>query len=929
MAFAVLAALGSACEQPPPVAEQARPAPAAPDDDAAGERAADVGVPAPAPAPAPATATATGLESKAGPPLAAGLSAGAAPAAGPSAGVAPAAVAEAPRVLKHPVIEADLLYAAKIERPKSPRRRRPSKKSSKPKKKKMTKSADSVPMGALGSVGFGSGGGSAMGAGKGGGGGGGASAAPRPSAHKPQEPRSKAKDKTSGNTRYLSADDSNSQASPVLVRQAINAGRYVDPSLVRTYEFLNYHSFEYAAPTAAEQLAVAATMRKTSEPEEFSLQVALRSADRARAEMKPLHTTIVLDTSGSMAGPSIELARQFVERFAGSARAGDAVSLVVANRDATALLEHSVVDAPEATARELAALLQRPEARPNDVTNLERGIKRAYEIAAKHATDQSASRVMLISDGAANFGRTSKRVIEKHAADADKQGIYLIGVGLGVGFNDMLMNAFTDRGRGAYVFLDSAAEIERVLAGRSFAANFDVSLKDVRLKMVMPDGWSVKSFHGEQISRSKSKVTPQYLAPNDQMIYHMILSAKPGENLAEARFEFEAEFAPIDRPEGAAPLEPAAAGEDAKKSAKKSAKKGAKKGAKDPEPARAHKQFAATAETMLGADARAPTRAAIKGNALVAFAETVKKMKYPLEQHREANLARFDKTRMYVEDAQQYLNDNELADLLTLMTRYRETLEYGERFAGARDQEEASPPDAVLGIPSAYVKSVKIKGARPKKAIKALTRLRDARKLVPQEGYRMLAISSGPVGNAWPAGTGELSQRTYADPQPRFMGNKRSRKPRERVHDLYQVTVELTAPQTAQSFSFDFNYFSAEYPEYIQQDFNDTFYAILRAESTHNGAPTNISFDANSNSIEVDNNYFENQFHPIPNWGTGFDFHGSTGWLRTSWPIRGGETFTLTFSVHDEGDGIFDSLALLDNFAFHDYPAVGTTDPLN
>jgi hypothetical protein len=149
------------------------------------------------------------------------------------------------------------------------------------------------------------------------------------------------------------------------------------------------------------------------------------------------------------------------------------------------------------------------------------------------------------------------------------------------------------------------------------------------------------------------------------------------------------------------------------------------------------------------------------------------------------------------------------------------------------------------------------------------------------------------------------------------------------VYDLHQVVLDLEAPAEARSFSFDFNYFSAEYPEYVQASFNDTFYAILEASSTNQGQATNISFDPNKQSIEVDNNYFENEFHPIPNTGTGFDNDGSTGWLRTSWPVRGGEQFTLTFSIHDEGDAIYDSVVLLDNFRFHAYEAVGNTDPLN
>ena len=76
---------------------------------------------------------------------------------------------------------------------------------------------------------------------------------------------------------------------------------------------------------------------------------------------------------------------------------------------------------------------------------------------------------------------------------------------------------------------------------------------------------------------------------------------------------------------------------------------------------------------------------------------------------------------------------------------------------------------------------------------------------------------------------------------------------------------------------------------------------MLEVPSTNNGKSTNIAFDA----------------------------HGSTGWLRTSRSIRAAERFVLTFSIHDEGDGIYDSLVVLDNFRWHEYDAVGTTDPLN
>lgn len=681
------------------------------------------------------------------------------------------------------------------------------------------------------------------------------------------------------NVRYLSADDSNSAASPVLVRQTIYAGRYVDPSIVRAYEFLNYHSFEYAP--GRDLATIDAQMRPTDNPDAFSLQVAVRGPDREREQMGPLHAVVLLDTSGSMAGNPSRLAHTFVRRFAQRLQPQDQLSVVVANRSARTILE--AVPADDALAPRLETALK-TQAQPNDVTNLERGIVTAYDVAVRHKSAEHATRVIVISDGAANYGRLSRKTIEKHAKDADGDGIYLAGIGIGTGFEDRLMDSFTDRGRGAYLFLDRLAEIDRVLDDGQFVANFDVALKDVRLKMEMPAGWRVKAFHGEQISRKKSKVTPQYLSANDQMIYHMLLEFDGSQAGAE-EFTFEAEFTPV----GAGPQ-------------------------------RVRRTFD---RSQMNAGAEI-----VKGNALVAFAESLRKVRYPLEPNREANLALWDETTRFVEDAARHLQDLELEELVRLAQRYRETLDLGERFPDARDEEDTSP-DAVLGIPVDTVQSVEIRSASSSRAVKGLSRLLNSRKLVPMEGYRFLAMSTGPVGNPWPAGGGELRMRRWPDPQPRFMGKRRVGKDWEPAHDLTQITLELTAPAEAQSFSFDFNYLSAEYPEFVNQSYNDTFYAILQAGSTNDGKKTNISFDANRNSIEVDNNYFENKFQPIPTTGTGFDRHGATGWLRTSWPIEPGETFTITFSIHDEGDAIYDSLVLLDNFKFHAHPAVGTTDPLN
>ena len=66
-------------------------------------------------------------------------------------------------------------------------------------------------------------------------------------------------------------------------------------------------------------------------------------------------------------------------------------------------------------------------------------------------------RVVLISDGGANAGVTDLDLIASEASDSDGEGTYLLGVGVGSPgvYKHELMDAVTDAGKGAYVFIDS------------------------------------------------------------------------------------------------------------------------------------------------------------------------------------------------------------------------------------------------------------------------------------------------------------------------------------------------------------------------------------------------------------------------------------------------------------------------------------------
>ena len=140
------------------------------------------------------------------------------------------------------------------------------------------------------------------------------------------------------------------------------------------------------------------------------------------------------------------------------------------------------------------------------------------------------------------------------------------------------------------------------------------------------------------------------------------------------------------------------------------------------------------------------------------------------------------------------------------------------------------------------------------------------------------------------------------------------------VNDYTELTLELRAPANAQGFAFDFNFVSVEFPEYVCTSFDDTFLAMLDSDAFEG----NVSFDSQDNRVSINVGFFdvcEPGLDPsctgggdLAGTGFGGSEGGGTGWLTTTAPVVPGEKFTITFSVHDEGDHILDSAVILDNF---------------
>nr|WP_240807119.1 VWA domain-containing protein [Polyangium spumosum] len=327
-------------------------------------------------------------------------------------------------------------------------------------------------------------------------------------------------DKDSPVILYLSADDSNSMGSPVQIRELLNMGITPSANLVRTYEFLNYYRIQYPAPPAGE-LSILPHMAETAVPGEIDLQLGVRSFDAVKPR-RPITVTFVLDTSGSMDGEPIKRERATVAAIAQSLAEGDIVNVVTWNTDNNVVLAGHKVTGPN----DEQLLAKANGIQASGGTDLSSGLAAGYKLAEQHYGAGRINRVILISDGGANVGVTDEGLIGLQSQDADKEGIYLVGVGAGPAeyYNDGLMDAVTDKGRGAYVYLDSTAEATRMFVDR-FDETMEVAARGVQVEITLPWYMRMYKFYGEEYSTNPEEIEPQHLAPSDAMIFNQVVKA--------------------------------------------------------------------------------------------------------------------------------------------------------------------------------------------------------------------------------------------------------------------------------------------------------------------------------------------------------------------------------------------------------------------
>lgn len=224
-----------------------------------------------------------------------------------------------------------------------------------------------------------------------------------------------------------------------------------------------------------------------------------------------------------------------------------------------------------------------------------------------------------------------------------------------------------------------------------------------------------------------------------------------------------------------------------------------------------------------------------------------------------------------------------------------------------------------------------------------------------QAGARMAALSSGTARQPTDLGYSDVNgfSKGYQCGHPQGFPKESPSCPGSitgQPNDATGLEIEVQPPSNAKGFSFDFKFYTYEWPGFVCSTYNDFFVALLTPFPAGQ-TDGNIAFDKMGNPVSVNNAFIEvcgcpgNPPNPCQAGGksfdcplgdfdligTGFGFdscsfcedHGGTGWLRTNAPIdKPAEKITIRFAVYDSGDGVLDTTTLIDNFRWIAKPGV-------
>jgi Ca-activated chloride channel family protein len=225
------------------------------------------------------------------------------------------------------------------------------------------------------------------------------------------------------------------------------------------------------------------------------------SLDAPRGEnknRKPLNISMVLDRSGSMHGEKLEYVKQAAATLVRQLGSSDTISLTSFDDEVTSVIFPGPCSSDN-TAESLIAGIQ-----SGGCTNLSGGYQQGIQYAGQGVSDDSISRILLLTDGLANRGIVDPNGIAELVRGALRKGISTTTIGVGLDYNEHLLGLMAENGSGSTYFIENPDDAPGIF-NEELGYLFDLAAQNVKVRFSpIIDGISLKQLNTYRVENDGS-----------------------------------------------------------------------------------------------------------------------------------------------------------------------------------------------------------------------------------------------------------------------------------------------------------------------------------------------------------------------------------------------------------------------------------------
>lgn len=198
---------------------------------------------------------------------------------------------------------------------------------------------------------------------------------------------------------------------------------------------------------------------KAGQTQTVYLKISLAGLKAASSKSRaPMNVALVIDRSGSMAGPRIEGARRAALMAVDRLGRDDILSVVSYD-------DRIEVEVPATKVTNTAAIRDKiSRLTPRGSTAIHAGLLAGAEEIRKFKSKEKINRIILLSDGLANVGPSKPADFVGLGRELASEGITVSTIGLGLGYNEDLMSGLAKAADGSHVFVQEPADLTAFLA---------------------------------------------------------------------------------------------------------------------------------------------------------------------------------------------------------------------------------------------------------------------------------------------------------------------------------------------------------------------------------------------------------------------------------------------------------------------------------